>query len=96
GCTAPVSWTKAHHLIHWKHGGPSDMDNAGLLCGHHHRHVHATGATGHITNGRVEWNTNASPPARPGSDPPATPLPTHRANHLIARLVRQWITPRRE
>ena len=34
------------------------------------------------------------PPPRTG--PPERPLPTHHAHHLIHRLVRQWLTPRRE
>ncbi|WP_200941934.1 HNH endonuclease signature motif containing protein, partial [Angustibacter sp. Root456] len=25
GCTAPVAWTQAHHLIHWDHHGPTDL-----------------------------------------------------------------------
>ncbi len=93
GCTAPVCWTDAHHLIHWDHGGPSDLDNAGLLCGYHHRYVHTTNTTGRVLNGRVVWDTDGSPP---GTDPPERPLPPHRANHLIHRLVRQWLTPARE
>ena len=24
GCDRPVSWTQAHHLIHWSHGGSTD------------------------------------------------------------------------
>ena len=70
GCTAPVSWTDAHHLRSWYHGGPSDLDNAALLCGHHHRHAHTTSAVGRVTNGRVTWDTD-----RPGSDPPDRPYP---------------------
>ncbi len=46
GCTAPASWCDAHHLTPWDHGGPTDMNNAALLCAHHHRHTHTTGATG--------------------------------------------------
>lgn len=40
GCTRPAAWTKAHHVIHWADGGPSDLDNAALLCQMHHTHVH--------------------------------------------------------
>ena len=30
---------EAHHVIHWLHGGPTDLDNLILLCpNHHHRH----------------------------------------------------------
>ena len=40
GCTRPAAWTKAHHVVHWVDGGPSDLDNAALLCQMHHSHVH--------------------------------------------------------
>ncbi len=91
GCTAPAAWCHAHHLLPWDHGGPSNMNNAALLCGHHHRHAHTTGATGSLTHGRVTWDTG-----HPDTGPPERPLPTHHAHHLIHRLVRQWLTPRRQ
>jgi hypothetical protein len=31
----------AHHVVHWADGGPTDLANLVLLCGHHHRYVHA-------------------------------------------------------
>jgi hypothetical protein len=31
----------AHHLQHWIDGGPTNLNNLILLCGHHHRLVHA-------------------------------------------------------
>jgi uncharacterized protein DUF222/HNH endonuclease len=34
------SWLKAHHLIHWGDGGPTDLDNLVLLCHAHHRLLH--------------------------------------------------------
>ena len=40
GCAAPASWTRAHHVLHWADGGPSDIDNAALLCQRHHSVVH--------------------------------------------------------
>ncbi len=40
GCTAPASWSRAHHVVHWVDGGLSDMDNAALLCQRHHTVVH--------------------------------------------------------
>lgn len=30
----------AHHVVYWSRGGPSDLDNAVLLCGSCHRAVH--------------------------------------------------------
>ena len=33
-------YLKAHHLIHWFDGGPTDLDNLILLCQFHHTAVH--------------------------------------------------------
>ena len=43
GCDRPPSWTTAHHLKHWIHGGPTDMPNLALLCHRHHRMCHEGG-----------------------------------------------------
>ncbi|WP_353951980.1 DUF222 domain-containing protein [Knoellia sp. S7-12] len=40
GCDVPAGWAKAHHLIHWVDGGPTDLGYAALLCQRHHTHVH--------------------------------------------------------
>ena len=32
-----------HHVKHWAHGGPTDLDNLTLLCKFHHRAVHEGG-----------------------------------------------------
>ena len=40
GCERPASWSDGHHLVHWKRGGPTDLDNLVLLCHRHHRMVH--------------------------------------------------------
>ncbi|MEX0428926.1 DUF222 domain-containing protein [Nocardioides sp. DS6] len=40
GCSIPNTWTDAHHLDPWAQGGNSDLRNAVLLCGHHHRLAH--------------------------------------------------------
>lgn len=41
GCTRPPLMSHAHHLQHWIDGGTTSLDNLILLCGHHHRLVHA-------------------------------------------------------
>jgi hypothetical protein len=41
GCTRPPLMCHAHHAQHWIDGGPTSLDNLVLLCGHHHRLVHA-------------------------------------------------------
>ena len=40
-CTRPPMMTHAHHIQHWADGGPTSLDNLILLCGHHHRFIHA-------------------------------------------------------
>lgn len=39
-CTVPVDRCKAHHIIHWRDGGPSDIDNYALPCARHHTDIH--------------------------------------------------------
>ena len=43
GCERPVAFTNAHHLVHWGHGGATDVDNLVLLCYRHHWLVHEGG-----------------------------------------------------
>ena len=43
GCERPASWTEAHHLIHWAHGGGTELGNLVLLCNRHHWLVHEGG-----------------------------------------------------
>ena len=40
GCERPFAWCELHHLCPWSHHGPTDLDNAVPLCGHHHRRIH--------------------------------------------------------
>jgi hypothetical protein len=40
GCDRPPRWCNPHHLKHWADGGPTNLDNLALLCGHHHRQIH--------------------------------------------------------
>jgi hypothetical protein len=39
-CERPASRSAAHHVVHWIHGGSSDLDNLILLCHRHHWMVH--------------------------------------------------------
>jgi hypothetical protein len=43
GCDRPGSWTAAHHIRHWAHGGLTDLKNLVLLCHRHHWLVHEGG-----------------------------------------------------
>ncbi|MEU0313644.1 DUF222 domain-containing protein [Nocardioides sp. NPDC006273] len=40
GCDIPGTWAEAHHWLAWAQGGPTDLDNATLLCSHHHHRAH--------------------------------------------------------
>lgn len=39
GC-ANTRWLDAHHIVHWLHGGRTDLANLMLLCTRHHRSHH--------------------------------------------------------
>ena len=51
GCGMPPHWTDAHHLVHWADFGPSDLDNAALLCERHHTAVHSGRFAGEVSAG---------------------------------------------
>ncbi|WP_050348347.1 HNH endonuclease signature motif containing protein [Arsenicicoccus sp. oral taxon 190] len=76
-CSAPASWTQAHHIVHWADGGPTDVANLALLCTQHHRFVHHQGITGRVSSdgSRVVWDVVRAPggwrpaPPDPGGPP---------------------------
>ena len=59
-CPAPAHWCQAHHLVHWADFGPTDLDNAALLCRHHHTTVHKRRLAGTLVHDeegeRVDWD----------------------------------------
>jgi Domain of unknown function (DUF222)/HNH endonuclease len=59
GCDRPPAWCEAHHLVHWLHGGPTDLPNLALLCRAHHRAVHEGG-----------WRLHRDPDGRLTATPP--------------------------
>ncbi|MBM0235209.1 DUF222 domain-containing protein [Micromonospora sp. STR1_7] len=60
GCDRPPRWCDAHHIRHWADGGATSLDNAVLLCGHHHRHIHHN-----------DWTVRLAPDGHPEFIPPA-------------------------
>jgi hypothetical protein len=43
GCTSPAHWAEIHHVIPWRHGGETHVDNGVLLCWYHHRTIDTSG-----------------------------------------------------
>ena len=56
GCTIPPMWCEAHHVVHWLHGGRTDLANGALLCGRHHTVVHRRALTATVTATGVTWH----------------------------------------
>jgi hypothetical protein len=56
-CDRPPAMCHAHHDIGWAEGGPTDVANGRLLCGHHHRRIHDPSyrAT-RMPNGKVSFH----------------------------------------
>ena len=59
GCGRPLGWCEAHHLRHWRQGGPTDLANLALVCRAHHRAVHEGG-----------WRLTRQPDGRLTAVPP--------------------------
>ncbi len=76
GCTRPGEWCIAHHIIHWAHRGPTDLDNLVLLCGHHHRVIHHHGWQVRMATDR---HPQFLPP--PWIDPDQTPRRNNRPRY---------------
>lgn len=51
GCDRPYAWTELHHQQPWSRGGPTNLDQAVPLCGHHHRLIHHAGYRHRIDTG---------------------------------------------
>ena len=43
GCTTGYDRCKLHHIIWWRHGGRTDLDNLVPVCSHHHHKIHDHG-----------------------------------------------------
>ncbi|MFI6259317.1 DUF222 domain-containing protein [Micromonospora zamorensis] len=76
GCDRPPRWCDAHHIHHWADGGPTNLNNAVLLCGHHHRHLHHN-----------DWTVRLTGDGYPEFIPPAwlDPDQLPRRNHYHRR-----------
>lgn len=82
GCTFPgcgsVRFAKAHHIVWWRSGGRTDLDNLVLVCSFHHKLVHEHGWKVERGEDGVEWirpdgTRYRAGPAPPTSDPSRSP-----------------------
>ncbi|MDJ0925809.1 MAG: DUF222 domain-containing protein [Acidimicrobiia bacterium] len=92
GCRYPgcgrSRWIHIHHLIHWAHGGPTNLDNLISLCLYHHRLVHEDGwRISGDPNGEVVW-------IRPGGEPFIPGWRDEQANNGVTILDDFSIPPR--
>ncbi|WP_427018306.1 DUF222 domain-containing protein [Pseudarthrobacter sp. P1] len=52
GCTLPLQWTEAHHIVPWIEGGETSLANCVLLCSFHHHLLHHTDWAATMVKGR--------------------------------------------
>jgi hypothetical protein len=71
GCNRPPLMCHAHHVVHWADGGPTSLANLVLLCGHHHRLMHASPWEVGLADGQVFFTP---PPVVARQRPPPTPI----------------------
>jgi hypothetical protein len=55
GCDRPPGWCQAHHVIEYRNGGPTTVDNGALLCGYHHRSFEQAGWSITMHHGLPWW-----------------------------------------
>ena len=87
-CTAPAEWCDLHHRDPYSKGGPTSTDNAALLCGVHHRHVH----NHHLTGTRTTTTNSTGNGNRDGTVIWQAPTGTHPNPHLPPVAVAAAIT----
>lgn len=73
GCRYPgcgrTRWIHIHHIIHWAHGGPTDLDNLISLCPFHHRLLHEGGwRISGDPNSDITWIRPGGTPFTPGRE----------------------------
>lgn len=79
GCDRKAGWCEGHHVHHWFDGGPTDLDNLVMLCGHHHRVLHQPGWHAKLLpDGTFDVTTPTGRTITSQPPPPAgsLPLPT--------------------
>ena len=91
GCVFPgcerIRWVHIHHIKHWAHGGPTDLDNLVALCGFHHRLLHEDRwkISGDPNTG-ITW---LRPNGTPHTPKPPTWTPSYRRS--ISEDAKPWL-----
>jgi hypothetical protein len=65
---------------------PTSEANGTLLCGRHHRFIHAQGWTGTLVDGRVHWR-----PPRPDDPPQPANAFIQEFTQELRRLAQRWL-----
>lgn len=82
GCDHPPEWCDRHHIVYWRDGGKTDINNLTLLCDYHHDKFETKGWTCQLnTGGLPEW----VPPK--WIDPDQKPLINTRITQRILTLL---------
>ncbi len=103
-CPHPSQWCDTHHLTPHHHGGETNLDNAVMLCRHHHTKTHA-GWTLHRHPDHT-YDTTPTPatptnpltppvPPREGGDPRGAGRPGRRSDLADPRGVSPATSPTR-
>jgi hypothetical protein len=80
GCRFPGcgtrAFTEAHHIVWWRNGGRTDLDNLLLICSFHHRLVHEHGwVVRGQADGDLGWFRSDGTRYRAGPSPGSAPPP---------------------
>lgn len=82
GCTRSAAGSEADHVLEWRNGGDTSLENLASLCVAHHHVRHGDRWTYTLRpDGTVEWTTPSgrrvvgAPPALPGRPPSPPPRP---------------------
>jgi hypothetical protein len=73
GCDHRI-FLEGHHIRHWADGGDTSLENACLLCSHHHRYVHEFGY-------QIELGADQRPQFRDPSGRVVAAVPARPAVH---------------
>ena len=89
GCAIPgcgcTRFLHIHHIVHWEHGGPTDLANLVAVCGGHHRALHRGEYTiSRDANGTLTFTAADGRPI--GPEPPIVPQPDETYESVLGDL----------